>query len=110
MKIFLSALSCEPGRGSEPEVGYRALLAAASEHEVWAITLSHSVPKVLEAIRGDSRAARIHLGGIDFGITEAKIDEVPAAVFHWHYDRWQRALSARALELDQAVDFDLTTM
>jgi hypothetical protein len=39
MNIFLSALSCEPGKGSEPEVGYRALLAAPSEHEVWAITL-----------------------------------------------------------------------
>jgi hypothetical protein len=39
MNIFLSALSCEPGKGSEPEVGYRALLAAPSQHEVWAITL-----------------------------------------------------------------------
>jgi len=107
MKVLLSALSCEPERGSEPEVGFRALLAAASEHEVWAITMSHSVPKVLDAIRGDARASRIHVEGIDFGLDEDRIDLVTAPVFHWHYDRWQRALSRRALELDRAVDFDL---
>jgi glycosyltransferase involved in cell wall biosynthesis len=107
MKVLLSALSCEPKRGSEPEVGFRALMAAASEHEVWAITMSQSVPKVLDAIRGDPRASRIHLEGIDFGISEPRIDVVPAPVFHWHYDRWQRALSTRALELDRVINFDL---
>jgi glycosyltransferase involved in cell wall biosynthesis len=107
MKLLLSALSCEPERGSEPEVGFRALLAAASEHEVWAITMSHSVPKVLGAIRGDARASRIHVEGIDFGLDEDRIDLVPAVVFHWYYDHWQRALARRALELDRAVNFDL---
>ena len=58
-----SALSCEPDRGSEPEVGFRALLAAASEHEVWAITLSHSVGRILDALKGDPRTSRIPSGG-----------------------------------------------
>jgi glycosyltransferase involved in cell wall biosynthesis len=107
MKVLLSALSCEPGRGSELEVGFRALLAAATDHEVWAITLSQSVPRVLEAVQGDPRGSRIHLEGIDFGLNEARMDLVPAPVFHWYYDRWQRALSARALELDRSIDFDL---
>jgi hypothetical protein len=108
MKVLLSALSCEPDRGSEPEVGFRALLAAASEHEVWAITLSHSVGRVLDALQGDPRTSRIHLEGIDFGVTESRIDVVSAPEFHWHYDRWQRALAARALELDEEVGFDVT--
>jgi glycosyltransferase involved in cell wall biosynthesis len=107
MRVLLSALSCEPDRGSEPEVGFRALLAAAGEHEVWAITLTQSVERVLDAIRGDPRASRIHLEGIDFGVPEARINLVSAPEFHWHYDRWQRALSIRALELDRAVDFDV---
>jgi glycosyltransferase involved in cell wall biosynthesis len=107
LRVLLSALSCEPDRGSEPEVGFRALLAAASEHEVWAITLAQSVERVLDAIRGDPRCSRIHVEGIDFGVPEARIDLVSAPEFHWHYDRWQRALSMRALELDRAVDFDV---
>jgi len=107
VRILLSALSCEPNRGSESEVGFRALLAAASEHEVWAITLTQSVERVLDAIRGDPRCSRIHVEGIEFGIPEARIDLVSAPDFHWHYDRWQRALSVRALELDLAVDFDV---
>jgi glycosyltransferase involved in cell wall biosynthesis len=108
MKVLLSALSCEPDRGSEPEVGFRALLAAASEHEVWAITLSHSVGRILDALQGDPRTSRIHLEGIDFGVTESRIDLVSAPEFHWYYDRWQRALAARALELDGEVGFDVT--
>jgi glycosyltransferase involved in cell wall biosynthesis len=107
LRVLLSALSCEPDRGSEPEVGFRALLAAASEHEVWAITLTQSVERVLDAIRGDPRCSRIHVEGIDFGVPEARIDLVSAPEFHWHYDRWQRALAMRALELDLAVDFDV---
>ena len=108
MKVLLSALSCEPDRGSEPEVGFRALLAAASEHEVWAITLSHSVGRVLDALQGDPRTSRIHLEGIDFGVADPQIDLISAPEFHWYYDRWQRALAARALELDGEVGFDVT--
>ena len=41
-------------------------------------------------------------------MTESRIDLVSAPEFHWHYDRWQRALTARALELDEEVGFDVT--
>ena len=49
MKILLSALACDPGKGSELEVGFRALLAAASRHEVWVLTNSAAVPTVRRA-------------------------------------------------------------
>ena len=50
MKILMSALACEPGKGSELEVGFRALLAAASQHEVWVLTNSATIPTVRRAI------------------------------------------------------------
>jgi hypothetical protein len=31
MKILISALAWEPDKGSEPEVGYRSVLAASKE-------------------------------------------------------------------------------
>ena len=52
MKILMSALACEPGKGSELEVGFRALLAAASRHEVWVLTNSATIPIVRRAIAG----------------------------------------------------------
>ena len=40
----MSALACKPGRGSELEVGFRAMLAAARRHEVWVLTNADSIP------------------------------------------------------------------
>jgi hypothetical protein len=52
MKVLLSALACEPDKGSEPEVGFRALLAAASHHEVWVLTLPESIPALTRSRAG----------------------------------------------------------
>ena len=38
MKILLSAYSCEPGKGSEPGVGWNAVRQAARFHDVWVFT------------------------------------------------------------------------
>jgi glycosyltransferase involved in cell wall biosynthesis len=107
VKILLSALACEPGKGSEPEVGYRALLAAASRHEVWVVTAAESIPAIERALRSDSRAARIHLEGIEFGLSAERVMRLSAVGFHWRYDRWQRLAQARAEELDRNQPFDL---
>jgi glycosyltransferase involved in cell wall biosynthesis len=107
MKILLSALACEPGKGSEPEVGFRTMLAAASSHDVWVLTLAQSVPVIRRKIETHEHADRIHLEGIPFGVSGERFDRLTAMGFHWHYDKWQRRAGARAKELDQEVDFDL---
>jgi glycosyltransferase involved in cell wall biosynthesis len=38
MKVLMSAYACEPGKGSEPAVGWNWALQAARDHEVWVIT------------------------------------------------------------------------
>lgn len=49
MKILLSAYACEPGKGSEPEVGWqRALHARAIADEVWVLTRANN-QAVIEA-------------------------------------------------------------
>ena len=107
MRVLLSALACEPERGSELEVGFRAMLAAARQHEVWVLTNADSVRPVAAAIAGGEAASRIHLEGIEFGLDENAFSRLTSASFHWYYDRWQRRAAARALELDRQVDFDV---
>jgi glycosyltransferase involved in cell wall biosynthesis len=107
MKVLISALACEPGRGSELEVGFRTMLAAARRHDVWVLTNAASIPSLEAAISGTERAAHIHLEGIDLGLDHRAFARMTAASFHWNYDRWQRLAAARALVLDRQVDFDV---
>jgi glycosyltransferase involved in cell wall biosynthesis len=107
LKILLSALACEPGRGSEPEVGFRTMLAAASLHEVWVLTAMESIAPIQKALHGDPRASRIHLEGIEFGVSTDRILDLTAIGYHWRYDKWQRSAAARGLALDESIDFDV---
>jgi glycosyltransferase involved in cell wall biosynthesis len=107
MKILMSALACEPGKGSELEVGFRALMAAASQHEVWLLTNSATVPVVRRAIEPYDWADRVHLEGIYFDVDDARYPRLTAPGFHWYYDRWQREAAVRAMELERRVDFDV---
>jgi glycosyltransferase involved in cell wall biosynthesis len=107
MKVLVSALACEPDRGSEPEVGFRTLLAAAAEHEVWVLTLPESVSAIERALEGDPRAQRIHLEAIPFNAKRGFIRDLTSSEFHREYDRWQQRAGSRAIRLDERVDFDL---
>lgn len=50
MRILLSAYACEPGRGSEPGVGWRwALEMAQLGHEVWVLTRSNNRARIAAA-------------------------------------------------------------
>jgi glycosyltransferase involved in cell wall biosynthesis len=107
MKILMSALACEPGQGSELEVGFRAMMAAASQHEVWVLTNSTTVPVVRRAIEPYPWADRVHLEGIYFDVDDHRYPRLTAPGFHWYYDRWQRKAAERAVELERRVDFDV---
>jgi len=107
MKILMSALACEPGKGSELEVGFRTLMAAASQHEVWLLTNSATVPIVRRAIEPYPWANRVHLEGIYFDVDDDLYPRLTAPGFHWYYDRWQRKAAERAVQLERRIDFDV---
>jgi glycosyltransferase involved in cell wall biosynthesis len=107
MKILMSALACEPGKGSELEVGFRTLLAAASRHEVWVLTNSATIPIVRQAIDEYPWAERVHLEGIYFDVDDELYPQLTSPGFHRYYDRWQRKAALRAVELDERIDFDV---
>lgn len=104
MRLLLSAFSCEPGRGSEPEVGYRTLLGAARHHEVWALVSATGLPALEAAIATHPARARIHLIPLPVGADESVLS---LKDFHVRYARWQQSAGALARRLDDQLDFDL---
>lgn len=42
LKILVSAYACEPGRGSEPEVGWQWIRQLARKHDVWVMTRANN--------------------------------------------------------------------
>jgi glycosyltransferase involved in cell wall biosynthesis len=108
MNVLISAFGCAPDRGSEPGVGFQAVMAAAQHHDVWLLTTEHSVPPIRAMLDGDDRASRIHIEQVDLGVKqEHDLVRFGLPGFHWHYDRWQRRAATRALELDRTVGFDV---
>jgi glycosyltransferase involved in cell wall biosynthesis len=107
MKILLSAYACEPNKGSEPEVGLRVLLAAASRHEVWVLTRANNIAALEEYLANHPLRERIHLEGFDVPGLAFRAKKLGLPGLHWYYDVWQRQARQRARELDARVGFEV---
>lgn len=105
MRILISAYACEPGKGSEPEVGFQTVLAAAREHEVWVITRGNNVQSLRSAL-GDR--ANVHVIAHDVEGPALRAKKIGGLLtLHLYHDLWQRRLAELAVRLDRDHDFDL---
>lgn len=59
LKILVSAYACEPGRGSEPGVGWNLARHLAEHHEVWVLTRANNRP-VIEAELAQRPVPNLH--------------------------------------------------
>lgn len=50
LKVLMSAYACEPGRGSEPEVGWQWALQMAQVHDVTVVTRTNNRPAIEAAL------------------------------------------------------------
>lgn len=108
MRVLISAYACEPGKGSEPEVGLRIVLAAASEHDVWVITRENNLPVLQDFLADHPLRRRIHLVGHEAeGLARRFKKSAGLVTLHWYYDRWQHQLSELARRLDEEIGFDV---
>jgi glycosyltransferase involved in cell wall biosynthesis len=107
MKILISAWACEPDRGSENEVGFRTVTAAATEHDVWAITNPSAVMALRRTLSGSDLDSRIHLHPLEFGVTADRFEHLGMVGFQRYYNAWQKEAARIARELDARVDFDV---
>lgn len=61
LKILFSAYACEPGKGSEPGVGWRwALETARLGHEVWVVTRENNGPGIERGWRAAGSPQNLH--------------------------------------------------
>lgn len=59
MRVLVSAYACEPGRGSEPGVGWSWVREIARFNEVWVVTRANNRP-LIEAALGASALSSLH--------------------------------------------------
>jgi glycosyltransferase involved in cell wall biosynthesis len=110
MKVLLSAFACLPEHGSEPEIGFQALLAAASRHEVWLLTQPHMAERVEEWLyRPQNQQLRrsIHVHAVEPNHAEHRPGLINLAQRRRRSEIWQRNAAKEALRLDAEVGFDL---
>lgn len=105
LKVFLSAYACEPGKGSEPGVGWNWARQISRFHEVWVLTRPRYRPAITGAV------AKQPLQGVHWIYFD-----LPAWALWWnkkdwgihlHYYFWQIGAYLVGRRLHRQVGFDL---
>jgi hypothetical protein len=105
LKVLVSAYACEPGRGSEPGVGWHVVVEAARHHEVWAITRANN-RSVIEADLARNPIPNLHLVYYDLP-RWARWWKRGARGTRLYYYLWQLALYPVARREHRRIGFDL---
>ncbi len=105
MKILLSAYACEPGKGSEPGVGWNVARAVAAEHEVWVLTRANNCPAIEAALARNPQPG-LHFAYYDLPPRLRGWKHGQRGV-HLYYLLWQVGAAAVARELHARVGFDV---
>ena len=103
--ILLSAYACEPGKGSEPAVGWMwATELAALRHEVWVITRETN-REAIEADPAHRRAGNLHFVYCDLPAWARGWKELPGALYLYYFLwQWLAFRTARRLTREQHFD------
>src|SRR5450755_1014907 len=104
-RILLSAYACEPGKGSEPEVGWLwATELADAGHEVWVITRQANRPAIETQLASRQRP-RLHFTYYDLPPWARKWKRGSRGV-HLYYALWQWGAYRAARRLTRKTNFD----
>lgn len=108
MRILLSAYACEPGKGSEPGVGWNwALEIARLGHDVWVLTRANNRPSI-EAV---FRPELAHPGRLQFVYYDlpkwARCFKRGQRGVHIYYALWQWGVYRLARKLHDDARFNI---
>lgn len=105
MKLLLSAYACEPGRGSEPGVGWNTAVHLAQRHEVWVLTRANN-RAVIEAELAQHPLPNLHVVYHDLPPWARFWKRGPRGVEAYYY-LWQLSAIPRVRKLHREIGFDL---
>jgi glycosyltransferase involved in cell wall biosynthesis len=104
-RILLSAYACEPGKGSEPAVGWMwATHLAALSHDVWVITRTSNQGAIETSIQ-PALYPNLHFAYCDLPRWMQRCKSF-AGAFYLYYFLWQLLAFFQARELHRAQRFD----
>lgn len=105
LKVLISAYACEPGRGSEPGVGWNVARSLAAHHDVWVITRANNRPAIEAALATDP------VPGLRFVYYDlprwARFWKRGLRGLQLYYYLWQVGLYPVAKQLHREVGFDV---
>ncbi len=106
MKLLISAYACEPGRGSEPGVGWNCVRQAARFHEVWVLTRKNNREPIENALQTPP-LDNVHFAYFDLPRWTSFWKRGTRGL-HLYYYLWQIGAYLVARKLHRRVCFDLT--
>ena len=105
MKILISAYGCEPGKGSDPGVGWNWAKQIARFHEVWVITRANN-KDVIEAALAKNPQPSLHFVYVDLPkwMRFWKRGEMGIRIY---YFIWQILAYFKGKKLHKRIHFDI---
>lgn len=105
LKVLISAYACQPGRGSEPGVGWNCVRQIARFNEVWAITRANNRDPIEKALAKEP-LPNVHW--IYFDLPRwASFWKKDQRGIHLYYPLWQLGAYILARKLVREIRFDL---
>lgn len=108
LKVLLSAYSCEPGRGSEPGVGWNVAREVAKYHEVWVLTRPDESGEIIEAELARNPVPNMHFVYFTLPIWGGGWRWGQSGAMQIHYYFWQIQAYFVARRLHQEIGFDVS--
>lgn len=107
LKILISAYSCEPGRGSEPGVGWNIAREIAKYHQVWVLTRPDESGEVIEAELKRNPIPNLHFVYLNLPLVGGfwRLNQSGAMQLHYYF--WQIQAYFVARRLHRQISFDV---
>lgn len=108
MKVLLSAYACEPGRGTEPGVGWNTAWEMSKYHEVWVLTRPDDGKEAIEAELKLHPNPNLHFIYFTLPIFGSLWKQGGSITFLIHYYFWQIQAYFVARRLHEVIGFDIS--
>ncbi|NET35090.1 MAG: glycosyltransferase [Cyanothece sp. SIO1E1] len=107
MKVLISAYSCEPGKGSEPGVGWNVAYEMAKHHDVWVLTRPDESGEIIDAELVRNPIPNLKFIYFTLPIWGSGWRGGSNGVMQVHYYLWQIQAYFVARRLHQEIGFDV---